>query len=138
MFGKVETVCIRQELPEESVTVYAPEVVRFRLKNGSYGWRMYYAGWGGPPTRGYILSATSHDGMMWTKDANPVLQPGGIWDKVKCSEPCVFALPSGDGGDGGGGYRLLYEACDGSAAGETGVWRILGATQRINGAAARL
>jgi hypothetical protein len=73
---------------------------------------MYYAGWntaaaggarGHPGVRGHILSATSPDGRRWTKEAAPTVEPGGAWDAVKCSEPCVFELP-------GGGFRLLYEA----------------------------
>jgi|EP01047_Picozoa_sp_COSAG01_P002747 hypothetical protein len=128
--SSVETVCIRQELPEETLTVYAPEVLRI-----PGGWRMFYAGWASSPTRGYILSATSPDGLTWTKDDKPVVSPGGQWDGVKCSEPCVFALPAAIGGSGGAGFKLLYEACDGSAEGATGVWRILGATKTTSRAA---
>jgi len=118
----MEGTCISQETAVESVTVYAPAVCKFRVGDG-WGWRMYYAGWGGPPTRGYICSATSSDGVSWEKDPSPVLAPDSAWDGVKCSEPDIVELD-------GGGFRLFYEACDGTAEGETGVWRILGASSR--------
>lgn len=128
-----EGVCIAQELKFETLTVYAPEVVRWRRSDGSWGWRMYYAGWteSNSGTRGYILSAVSEDGSAgsWTKDPVPVLEPGGRFDRVKCSEPCIYELPSVK--HFAPSFRLMYEACDGTAAGETGVWRILSATAAL-------
>ena len=103
---------IGQDGDMESFAVYAPEVLR--LGDGTY--RMYYAGWQAEPVRGRIFSATSRDGLAWTKDVVPNLEFGGRYDAEKCSEPCVTRLPDGR-------YRMFYEACDDSA-----VWRILSAT----------
>ena len=95
------------------------KVDRFFSQAGLSSWRRA----GDPPTRGYICSATSSDGVSWEKDPSPVLAPDSAWDGVKCSEPDIVELD-------GGGFRLFYEACDGTAEGETGVWRILGASSR--------
>ncbi len=111
-FQKEPGVRIVQETPFETATVYAPEVLY--LGDGTY--RMYYAGWSSEPLHGQILSATSSDGLNWTKDAKPSVVFGGRWDQVKCSEPCIMRLPDGC-------YRMFYEAND-----EHGVWRILSAT----------
>ena len=111
-FHKEPGARIVQETPFETATVYAPEVLY--LGDGTY--RMYYAGWSSEPLHGRILSATSPDGLSWTKDAQPSVVFGSPWDKVKCSEPCIMRLPDGR-------YRMFYEAND-----EHGVWRILSAT----------
>ena len=67
-------------------------------------------------------------GTSWTKDARPAIEappnPGGRWDRAKCSEMCVMAVPRGSGW----GHRMFYEACDGTPVDERGVWRIMGAT----------
>ena len=111
-FHKEPGARIVQETPFETATVYAPEVLY--LGDGTY--RMYYAGWSSEPLHGRILSATSPDGLSWTKDAQPSVVFGSPWDKVKCSEPCIMRLQDGR-------YRMFYEAND-----EHGVWRILSAT----------
>ncbi|NKB69484.1 MAG: hypothetical protein GKR89_20630 [Candidatus Latescibacteria bacterium] len=103
----------------DSLTAFAPEVLI--LPGGGY--RMYYAGYAAA-NRAYVLSALSDDGLSWRKDSEPVLAPGGPWDGAKCSEMCIVNLP-------GGGFCLFYEACDGSAAGERGVWRIASATSGV-------
>jgi predicted GH43/DUF377 family glycosyl hydrolase len=103
---------IGQETEVESYSVYAAETLL--LDDGSY--RMYYAGWSKDPVHGYILGATSQDGLEWKKDAEPLVAPGGEWDALKCSEPCVIQLHDGR-------YKMYYEASDAA-----GVWRILGAT----------
>ena len=54
------------------------------------------------------------------------IAPDGRWDGAKCSEMCVVTVPGGDGKDVQ--YRMFYEACDGTAVDERGVWRIIGAT----------
>ena len=64
------------------------------------------------------------DGLLWRKEEEPAVAPGGRWDRAKCSEMCVTAVPRGSGW----GYRMFYEACDGTAVDERGVWRIMGAT----------
>lgn len=110
---------IAAESAYEALTVFAPEVLR--IAGGGY--RMYYAGYGAA-NRAYVLSAVSDDGLQWQKEAVPVVAPGGRWDGAKCSEMCVIEVP----GEGGSSYRLFYEACDGTAVDERGVWRIAGAT----------
>ncbi len=111
-FEREPGVRISQTNEYETATVYAPEVLR--LGDGTY--RMYYAGWSAEPLHGRILSATSPDGLTWTKDPEPSVTFGGRWDTQKCSEPCVMRLPDGR-------YRMHYEANDAN-----GIWRILGAT----------
>ena len=105
---------IAQEGELESLTVYAPEVIR--LPNGNY--RMYYAGWCTEPIHGRILSATSFDGIDWKKDPGICLDYGGDYQEVKVSEPCVIELDDGSS-------RLFYEAND-----TTGRWRVMSATNR--------
>lgn len=103
---------IAQETEHEAYAVYAPEVLR--LGDGTY--RMYYPGWCEEPMHGRIFSATSDDGLDWTKDEGLCLDVGGTYDKIHCSEPCVIDLPDGR-------YRMFYEAC-----GEDRRWRIMSAT----------
>ena len=112
---------IEQELPYEAATAFAPEVLR--IEGGGY--RMYYAGYS-DPTRAYVLTASSEDGLVWTKEPEPVVAPGGPLDRAKCSEMCVVQLPAAAGEPPR--YRMFYEACDGTAPGDRGVWRILSAT----------
>ena len=112
---------IVKELTYEAHTAYAPEVLR--IDGGGY--RMYYAGYS-DPTRTYILTATSDDGLKWHKAPEPVIAPGGHYEAVKCSEMGVMRLPEISGQDQR--YRMFYEACDGTATDERGVWRILSAT----------
>jgi len=92
---------IAQEDPErESYAVYAAEVIR--LANGTY--RMYYSGWSNK-IRGGIFSASSTDGLNWTKDAGPLLDRDRSLDCLMVSEPCVIELDDGR-------CRLYYEAED--------------------------
>jgi len=100
---------------------FAPEVLR--IVGGGY--RMYYALYSAP-NRASILSAVSDDALKWRKEAEPVISPGGVWDAAKCSEMCAIRLACREGQ--APRYRMFYEACDGTAAGERGVWRIAGAT----------
>ena len=87
---------------------------------------MYYAGYA-TANRAYILRAESHDGLLWRKVDVPVVSPGsGAWDAVKSSEVSLFRLPCGAAEIPR--FRMVYEACDGTAAGERGVWRIASAT----------
>ena len=103
----------------DALNAFAPEVLR--IQGGGY--RMYYSGYSAP-NRAQVLSAVSEDGLMWRKEEEPVIAPGGRWDRAKCSEMCVIAVA----GDSGWRYRMFYEACDGTAVDERGVWRIMGAT----------
>ncbi|MBL9215335.1 MAG: hypothetical protein JNG83_07660 [Opitutaceae bacterium] len=101
--------------------VFAPEIVR--LPDGS--WVMYYADYVAA-NRAHILRATSDNALDWRPAPTPVLVPGGRWDAAKCSEMGLLERPAAAGG--GGRFRMLYEGCDGTARGERGVWRLLGAT----------
>jgi hypothetical protein len=113
-------------------TAFAPEIVR--LEGGGY--RMYYAS---EPPRGsaayrrgrlQIMTALSDDGLRWDRAPAPVVSPGGArWDAAKCSEMCVLALPAGAGG--ASGFRIVYEACDGTSPDERGVWRIAAAVSGV-------
>ena len=113
---------IAQDGAYDAEVAFAPEIVRL---DGA-GYVMYYAGYSAP-NRAYILRAVSDDGLTWRKEAEPVVSPGhGAWDAAKCSEMCVFRLPHREGQIPR--YRMVYEACDGTAKDERGVWRIASAT----------
>lgn len=84
---------------------------------------MYYSGYSAS-NRAQILRATSEDGLLWQKEDDPVISPGDRLDRAKSSEMCIYRLPSGQN------YRIVYEACDGTAENERGVWRIAGATSQ--------
>ena len=102
--------------PHDRLTAFAPEILR--LPDGSF--RMYYAGYR-DAKRADILTALSSDCLRWEKVAEPVHSPGSkVWDAAKCSEMCVVW----DSRNEAGGFRMLYEACDGTAANQRGVWRI--------------
>ncbi len=115
---------IAQDGKYDSVAAFACDILR--IAGGGYV--MYYAGYAAA-NRAYILHAVSDDGVIWKKTATPVVSPAGpgtgAWDAVKCSEVSLFKVPREPGG--GHAYRMVYEACDGTAAGERGVWRIAGA-----------
>ncbi len=103
----------------DRLTAFAPEIIR--LPAG--GFRMYYAGYS-DVNQADILTAVSRDGLHWEKVGQPVLSPGSrAWDAAKCSEMCVLW----DARNPAGGFRMLYEACDGSAPDQRGVWRIASA-----------
>ena len=112
---------IAQDGTYDSHAAFACEIVCV----ADAGYVMYYAGYS-QSNRAYILRATSDDGLVWTKSAEPVIAPGpGGWDAAKCSEMCLIPLPQSAGPMR---YRLLYEACDGTATDQRGVWRIASAT----------
>lgn len=112
---------IAQDGTYDTETAFASEILRVE----GNGYRMYYAGYSAS-NRAYILTAVSEDGLIWSKETKPVLSPGtGKWDAVKCSEMCVMHLPQREGRPPQ--YRMVYEACDGTAIDERGVWRIAGA-----------
>ena len=144
-FGTTALATLNTASRYERWSVFAPEVVA--IGDGG-GYRMFYAGVR-TPEDAFILSAWSADGLevifqwknpafllenpdflsknvdyiiyQWVKDLSPVISPGGRWDRVKSSEMCVMQLQTG-------AFRLLYEGCDGTAAGLRGVWRINSAT----------
>ncbi len=111
---------IATDQPADRLSAFAPEIVR--LESGGY--RMYYAGYR-DPTHAEILTAVSPDGLHWCKPPQHVLAPSSKWDAAKCSEMCViWNLPCQDTSIR---FRMLYEACDGTAPGKRGVWRIAAA-----------
>ena len=111
---------IAQDQPSDKGVAFAPEIVHV---DGAH-YRMYYAGYS-TANRADILSAVSDDGLFWHKEVEPIISPGrGRWDAAKCSEMCVFPLP----GHEAPRYRMVYEACDGTAQDQRGVWRIASAT----------
>ena len=104
---------------------FAPEIMRFR----GGGYRMYYAGYR-ELKRADILTAVSHDGLNWQKASQPVLSPGStVWDAAKCSEMCVIWNQQDRGACDG--FRMFYEACDGTAQDQRGVWRIFSARCKL-------
>jgi hypothetical protein len=120
-FAEEDGIRIASDGPHDSATAYAPEVVG--LAGGGYA--MYYAGYESPD-RAHILRADSADGLEWRKAARPAVSPGGSGlNAAKCSEMCLVALPTAPGERPS--YRLLYEACDGTAPRNRGVWRIVSA-----------
>lgn len=108
--------------PFDRLTAFAPEILRLPCA----GYRMYYAGYG-TPQRADILTATSDDGLNWTKATQAVLSPGcSAWNAAKCSEMCV--VWNTEQQDSNRSFRMFYDACDGTAADKRGVWRIAVAT----------
>jgi hypothetical protein len=115
---------IAQDGPADSHAAFAPEIVQV----GADQFVMYYAGYA-PANRARILRATSSDGLNWHKDSAPVISPeAGTWAGVKCSEMALVVLPASTGA--APRFRMLFEACDGTADGERGVWRIASATNQ--------
>lgn len=113
---------IAQDGVFDAHAAFAPEIVRL----SGAGYVMYYAGYSAPG-RADILRAVSDDGLNWQKDPQPVVSPGpGGWDAAKCSEMCLIRLPQRD--ETPPRYRMLYEACDGTAKDARGVWRIASAS----------
>ncbi len=85
-----------------------PEIVRLPVG----GWRLYYEGYDG--TYGRILSATSPDGLFFTKDNGIRIDIGGpgSYDANQAMSPSVRRLLNGTwemiyAGNSGGGPRLL-------------------------------
>jgi hypothetical protein len=116
---------IAQDGAFDSHAAFAPEIVCM----AGLGYVMYYAGYS-RSNRADILRAVSMDGLNWQKAADPVISPGPSgWDAAKCSEMCLLRLPQRDGN--GPRYRMLYEACDGTAINQRGVWRIASATSPL-------
>ncbi len=121
MFHREPGIRVAPSLPFDHFATFAPEILR--LATGCY--RMYYAGYG-DSARADILTATSEDGLLWDKQTEPVHSPGTRpWDAVKCSEMCVLWNPQAPSDPSQ--FRMFYEACDGTAAGNRGVWRIASA-----------
>ncbi len=125
-FTREPGVRIAQDGPFDTVAAFACDVVRLPA-GATARYAMYYAGYGAPD-RASVLRAESDDGLIWRKAAEPVISPGpaGGWDAAKASEVCLLRLPPGAAD--GPVFRMLYEACDGTAPGARGVWRIAGAT----------
>ena len=83
---------------------------------------MYFAAYSRPQVAA-VMTAVSEDGLDWVIDPDPVLSPTGDGvDAAKCSEMCVLELPGSTAE--AGRFAMLYEACDGTAADQRGVWRV--------------
>ena len=122
---------IAQDGLYDSLCAFAPEIVRV----AGAGYVMYYAGYSqvseSSASRADILRAVSADGLTWKKEAEPVIAPGpGGWDAAKASEMCLIRLPGAS--NESPGYRMFYEACDGTAPSARGVWRIAAASSVEN------
>lgn len=140
-FDQEPGVRIAQDTDHDRLCAFAPEIIRVT----GVGYVMYYAGYSNPQTAS-ILRAESTDGLRWTKRPRPVITPSrrqlgsqhsgsqrlgpGNWDAAKASEMCLIRLPQGD--DKTTRFRMLYEACDGTAPGARGVWRIASAIATID------
>lgn len=132
---------IAQDTDHDRLCAFAPEIIRV----AGVGYVMHYAGYSNPQTAS-ILRAESTDGLRWTKRVRPVITPSrrqlgsqesgsqrlgpGNWDAAKASEMCLIRLPQGD--DKTTRFRMLYEACDGTAPEARGVWRIASAIATID------
>ncbi len=132
---------IKQDTDHDRLCAFAPEIIRV----AGVGYVMYYAGYS-DPKEASILRAESTDGLRWTKWPRPVITPSrrqlgsqqsgsqrlgaGKWDAAKASEMCLIRLPEGP--DQITRFRILYEACDGTAPGARGVWRIASAIATID------
>jgi hypothetical protein len=127
---------IAQDTDHDRLCAFAPEIIRV----AGVGYVMYYAGYS-DPKKASILRAESTDGLRWTKRPRPVITPTarrlgpqrlgpGGWDAAKASEMCLIRLPEGPGQLTR--YRIFYEACDGTAPGARGVWRIAAANATID------
>lgn len=120
-FNEEPGIRIRPDGPYDAMTAFAPEIMR-----ADNGYIMYHAGYSAQ-NHACILRATSDDGLVWRKHGDPIVAPGAApWDAAKCSEMCLYRLPHQDGQVTR--YRMVYEACDGTAPDERGVWRIAGAS----------
>ncbi|WP_029138696.1 exo-alpha-sialidase [Nakamurella lactea] len=124
-FAEEPGIRIEQNGPLDSTAAFSPEV----MKIAGGGYRMYYAGYSAN-NRAQILAATSEDGFTWHKEAEPAIVPTeGAPDAAKCSELSILQLP---GRSGGSRLRIFYEACDGTAVNQRGVWRIMSAVAELS------
>ena len=64
---------------------------------------------------GVIMTATSDDGLVFTKEETPCIGPDGDLDATFASDPCVFQTRDGR-------WRMIYEAADAA-----GITRLLSA-----------
>jgi predicted GH43/DUF377 family glycosyl hydrolase len=68
------------------------------------GFAMYYAAFDAPSGSGVVAVATSPDGAMWTKHAEPVLVPEMDWEQGSLDRPRVARTPDG--------YAMIYAGGD--------------------------
>jgi hypothetical protein len=68
------------------------------------GWAMYYSTFAANRRQGVIGRASSTDGVSWTKDAEPVLEPEATWEGTGLDRPRV--VPVGEG------YLMVYADTD--------------------------
>lgn len=119
LFEMEPGVRIPQSPPHAGHAAFAPEILRLGVSR----YRMYFAAYSSPQ-RTDILTALSEDGLNWEIDPEPVLSPaGGELDEAKCSEMSVFELPGSTPDEPR--FAMVYEGCDGTAADQRGVWRVV-------------
>lgn len=109
---------IAQSPPHATHTAFASEILRL----GPSQFRMYFAAYS-TPRHAAVLTAVSEDGLDWVVDPSPVVTPSGSGvGAAKCSEMCVVELPEST--PEAGRFAMLFEACDGTATDQRGVWRV--------------
>jgi hypothetical protein len=109
---------VAQTPPHATHTAFASEILRV----GPSRFRMYFAGYS-RPQHAAVLTAVSEDGLEWAVDPSPVVSPSGSGvGAAKCSEMCVVELPGST--PDAGRFAMLFEACDGTAVDQRGVWRV--------------
>jgi hypothetical protein len=122
-FQREPGVRISQDTAEDALVAFASEIVR--LNDGHL--IMYYAGYSNSKYASILRATSGDEGLTWTKHSHPVLAPDHHrWDHAKASEMCIYRLPSSV--DAAPRYRMVYEACDGTAVNQRGVWRIASAS----------
>ena len=68
------------------------------------GFAMYYSTYATNPKERVIARATSDDGLTWTKDATPVLEPAAAWEGTGLDRPRVLRVDDG--------YVMVYSGTD--------------------------
>jgi predicted GH43/DUF377 family glycosyl hydrolase len=100
---KDDGIRIDLDTPLDAGQIITPNVIRF--PDGTY--RMYYTGYGPgssyPDSNGYVLSARSDDGLLWSKEPGVRLNVHLPHAELRVLCPDVIPLASG-------GYRMYYEA----------------------------
>lgn len=96
-------IAIDLDTPLDASRILTPNVVRWP----GGGYRMYYTGLGPgravPDAQGYILSAFSEDGLIWSKDPGVRVDVHAPHASMRSLCPDVIPLPDGS-------WRMYYEA----------------------------
>ena len=101
-WAKDPEIAVNSDDPDDDSRTITPNVIR--LPDGGY--RMYYTGLGPNPDLGMMgeafLSAFSHDGAKWQKEAGARLEVSDVDDSDRILCPEVIPLPDGR-------YRMYWE-----------------------------